>query len=491
MDYLTVCYESQWHLFRDSPGTTTRGRYYFSAPDAIDYPGFHHWGSRDWRDRNWQNVQGLGESVSAPHTFASGLFDGRFPEQRPSGPLLDAEQGSLLDDASQDGDLFNGYPLVCYLPPPRALRDIAQIPLLPLLIEPLEGFQRGSAFFRCQVQRLWARVIDWLYEDNAPMIANTLRAFFGEGPVINVHAAEQNFPSVVTVVTPDWVCVAADGTREFLTLAFQGFQSLGGPANQGAISTVPLWLNAARWIDRKMGDDGVNDNRPVFLAGHSYGAAACVILAALFRHWSPSRVVKYLTYGCPKVGDDRVAALLRRCDGLSIANDNDFVTSIPPDRITSAALVPFFPLINFGLLADWERPEGTTQQDGDGGLRPGPPVALDFATLLGMVTRIVAAQDPSPVLGHPISEYERRISLRCPDPGWPVSVEVNDMMDSEDTGGPAGIRVSGTTGNPDADGGLAAEPADSGLAPADGGLVAEPDDTGLAPADGGLEGGDG
>lgn len=486
VDFLRSCYRSEWSLFRDDP-VMTPGAYYFSPPDAVHFPGFHHWGSRNWQDRNWQQIQGLGESVSKPHVFVKGVYDGKLPEQRPAGTLVDAAQGTPIAKAASEGELFDGYPVECYIP--RAF--VGPLPPLADAIGPDVRYFMGTVVHRCTVQRLWATVIEWIYDDRSVDISNLLHTFLGNDVNVFWFPSTETMPATVIVRHPRWSMVACDGTRNFLQLAFQGFGSLFGPTNQGAYGTVPLWQAAARRVVQRMASCGVDASSPIFLTGHSYGAATVAIVASMLKWWTPNRPIKYLLFGCPKIGDERLAALLARCDGVALANDNDFVTSIPPDRLTSAALVPLFPLINFGLLADWERPEGTTLMLGNGTQVPGPPVTLDFGTLFGMVTRIVAAQDPSPVLGHPITEYARRLELVCPDACFPINEEVAAIMDSEDVGGDPGVLLGGDGETPAETGGVVVG-GDNAALMADGGVVIGGDGETLPPADGGVViGGDG
>ncbi len=399
------------------------GRYYFSPPGAVHYPGLHLLGSRNWHDKNWERVQGLGESLTAKHSHLSGEFSGPVPLQRVVGSADCLANGET--QPADIADFINGYPPECFIP-------VAPIPVPVPVPDAMAGYNAGSAFFRCQVQRLWARVIDWLYVDDAASIDAALTEFFGPSVTITIYPVEGDYPAVVTIVHPSWVIAVADGTRNFQQIALQGFASLTGPVNHGAYSTLGLWQQASSHIHDKIVASGVNDTRPVFLVGHSYGAAAMLLLAARYRFWDSGRVVKYLAYGCPKIGDIRARQLLERCDGLALTNDNDAVTSLPPDTLTAAAVSPLFPLLNWSGMNDWERAPNAMVQDDEGRLTPGPPLAMDFATLFAMVTRLVALQPINTILGHGIAEYYRRITLRCPNPGWPVDAEIVDMMNVPD-----------------------------------------------------------
>jgi len=445
VEWRRECYQSRWFFFKDSAAAYTVGRYYFSPPEALHFPGTHLWGSRDWQEKNWTRVQGLGEDLAARHRHASGQFDGVLPEQRFAGSLACASSGEAIQDAAQDGTLFNGYPEVCYIPlqpvpPPN--------PPPPPTTEPLEGYNLGSAFFRCQVQRLWATVIAWLYDDRQGDITTLLRAFFGSSVDIIYHSREGDYPRMVVIARPDWVIVAVEGTTTYQQFAMQAFRSLRGPQDFGYASTNRIWQDAAFHLHWNLLLDGINDIRPIFLAGHSYGGVASLILAAMYRFGHPTRTIKYITYGVPKIGDERLARLIRRCDGISLANDNDFVTSCPPDRVTTAPLVAMFPLLNFAVLGGWERPEGTTIMDSDGVLTPGPPLFMDFATVFAMVQKIVTLQPFDPIEAHSITEYARRIGVRCPNAGWPVDQEVVDLIGGGEVDGEPGL-LAGAEWPPD------------------------------------------
>lgn len=419
------------------PDLYTVGRYYFSPPGAQHYPGLHLLGSRNWYDGNHILVQGRGEDLTARHIHQNGGFAGPVPEQRSVGSAACIRDGEQIP--ADPAELINGYPPLCYVPLPPPPEPP------PPPENGLPSFLTASAFYRCQTQRIWARVLDWLYEDDATSITTALTAFFTVPVTITINPVVGNYPATVIVVHPQFLCVVADGTRNAQQLAMQGFQSLGGPTNHGSYSTVGLWQQASAHIHAQINAAGVNDTRPVFLVGHSYGAAAVLVLAARYRFWDSGRTILYLTFGCPKPGDSRLSGFLESCEGQCMANDNDPITSIPPDLATAGAVSVLLPLVDWTGLAQWTRAPFQVVQYSNGALSPGAPVFLDFSTLFGMAQRLTLGQDPTAILGHGISEYERRILLRCPDAAWPVDETVWVMLEEDDQV-ENGLAFAGTPG---------------------------------------------
>lgn len=447
MDWLRECYQSQWHLFRDSPSTTTTGQYYFSPPGALAYPGWHNLSSRNWHDRNHPIVQTLGEDLAARHLHVDGEFEGQLPLQRSVGSSDEIANGSLVAQAADPDSLFNGYPELCYVP-------LAPPPNPANILPPLRNFDRASTANRCPAQRLWARFIDWMYQDDIGSITAAVTAFFEEPVSISWTPSTETLPAVLVISAAAWACVCCDGTRHFQTLAQQAFEGVQAPVNRGEYSTLLFWDNGATYVHEKVRAAGITDLRPIFFSGHSYGAAVVLILMARYRFAHADRVIRYLTFGTPKLGDRRLADLIEKCNGMSLANDNDIVTIIPPDRGTMAPLQPFFPVISFLPWYSWVRTPGTVTQNILGGLEPNISPFIDFVTAFNLVSRAVAFLPGLPIVGHPIKEYYRRIELRCPNAGWPVSQEVIDLEDAEDVGPGPELLAGGPTESQDSEGGL-------------------------------------
>jgi hypothetical protein len=124
----------------------------------------------------------------------------------------------------------------------------------------------------------------------------------------------------------------------------------------------------------------------VLFAGHSYGGATVLVAAAFLRRESVTRDIRYVTFGAPKGGDDRWAALVSTCQGISLANDGDIVPLIPPTSQMLAFLGRAGGLPNAAALGTWTYPPRNTSMRADGGLF-GNPLAKDFFRILGMHRR--------------------------------------------------------------------------------------------------------
>ena len=422
VEWVRHCYQSQWRLFSDSPDALTKGFYYFCEDDTPDLPFMHHFGSRDWYDKNWRTEQGLGEDLGTRHFHLDGSFDGSRPFPRYVGTGQCFSDGEPLTEAADPDTLFHGYPLQCYVP-------IHYPPIPPEAPIPDE-YERATATDRCTISRMWARMIEWLYEGNYSAIQEVIDDFFDTSITRVIYPETTLYPSLIIIKRATYALAVLDGTRNFDQLALQAIQSISGPTDVGGLSTVPLWRDAANYIHSRLVSQGVTSTMPVFLCGHSYGAAVALILAAKYRFATPNREIRYLGFGTPKPGDERLTALVARCTGTTLRNDNDIVTILPPQLGVVAWILGIFPLLNFYPWNEWDVPPSIVTQDDDGELSTGFIGNIEVDFLVSVVTRILAVQPVTQVFpGHRITEYVRRIRLRCPDPQWPVDAEVIHDLD--------------------------------------------------------------
>jgi hypothetical protein len=319
------------------------------------------------------------------------------------GSYLCIAQGETIADAlSVPSD--QGFPPRCYTP---------KVPLDPV-------FNATTAMFRCSVQQFYIRVIDLMYAGETGEALTLCRQFFGPIPSIRFHSGTTTLPGFITVVAPDYSVAIVHGTTNYQQLALQAFYTVSGPTNYGAYGTNGQWYAGSQWVHDGLVADGTQPHQAIFLAGHSYGGASVLNLAARYRFADPERLIRGITYGAPKPGDSRMTRLLADCAILNLQNQADFVCVLPPDI---DLLSPVMTLIgNFGLIPWnlWKPPPNTLLCNPDGSTVPNGIVTLDTATLTGFVNQVLAHQTLFGIPAHTTPEYIRRIALRCPNEGWPA-----------------------------------------------------------------------
>jgi hypothetical protein len=314
------------------------------------------------------------------------------------------EIANRLTPAEQD----DGFPLNCYVP------DVPRDP----------EWHRVASIWRCPDQKFYAQLLQLLYEDLPGPALFAARAWFGGAVTLNYHAGTTLLPTVLTVVGPEYYAVFATGTNNYQQLALQAFMSIRGPRNIGAYSTNPQWYIASQWVHDFLIADGATGALPMLFCGHSYGAAAVLNLAARYRFANDVRQIRYITYGCPKVGDRRFVDLLKACEGIDFTNTGDFVTVLPPGPIILNPV--YVQLMQPALLfwTEWEFPPNLLLQFPDGSIQINNPPTLDSFTLLGYSVRALLDIQLDQILTHNLQVYIERIALRCPGGEFPAGGSV-------------------------------------------------------------------
>jgi len=359
----------------------------------------------------------LGEQVDTAQDWNNGALPALIPLPRVAGSIACINNGELLAQAADPATLIDGFPAACF----QALGNNLT-------------FAMASSFERCDTQKLWAAVIEWLYDFLVEDIVEILETWLGDDVTITAHPGLGSMPAVITVIHAEFTLAAVEGTTNFQQIALQAFDLFQAPQNYGQFSTASLWYNASQWIHEFLVDDGMQPGTPVFLTGHSYGACAMLILAARYRAWAPERVIRYLTYGAPKVGDARLHALLETVEGINLANDDDLVTVLPPDRSTLWPVEVFLGMPFLFVYTNWIRQPNQVRQDIGGELFPNDLIQPDYETLLTMIQRALDSEPQNPITGHTIPEYRRRIMLRCPECRWPLFDAVCELLPDEPEG---------------------------------------------------------
>jgi pimeloyl-ACP methyl ester carboxylesterase len=223
--------------------------------------------------------------------------------------------------------------------------------------------------------------------------------------------------------------VVVEGTTSFQQLALQGLYSLQTPESFGVYGTNPFWQEGVLPIHTLLASDGLQGNMRLMLVGHSYGAALSMLLAATYQHGNQLADLRLLTFGAPKPGDESLRQVLNAVTSLTLANDDDIVTVLPPDRLTLApvAIALATPLLY--VWDGWIRPPNQIELFSDGTINPNGFPTLDFPTLLAIANDVLTATELNPVRGHSMDEYLLRLGRRCDGAVWPVSTELTDYID--------------------------------------------------------------
>lgn len=406
VEWLRSCYASSWQLFRNRPDVRTPGEYYFSPEITPFYSGRHNLGSATWRDINHPQQVILGEIVG-PRSWRHGDLPVVAVRESAIGQADCLQFGESIDDTVPARDLVDGFPPLCVL----------------TVEEEDTNWEEVSSYESCATQRIYAALLVMLYEGDEENIRKTILDWLGPSVVVTFRPHTGLFPGVITMRQGSWLAAVLDGTQNAQELALQAFIFPVGPSNFGAYSSHPFWNAAGNVIYPLLEAAGMTADQRFFICGHSYGAATAYNLLARFRHWRPDRELRYLTFGCPKVGDERLINLIRACDGISIINDSDFVTILPPDRITLEPFFTLFPVPILMLYTEWLRPPHQFLLTIEGEFVAGAVPFLDYFSLLALLLEVFEGRTLDPSIPHRMPEYVGRLQIKCPDEEWPINSE--------------------------------------------------------------------
>jgi pimeloyl-ACP methyl ester carboxylesterase len=412
VDWLRSCYESEWFLFAGDLATANAGRYYFSPPGTPFVPDATLLSSRVWHDRNLRIEQTAGESITAPHRYSDGATPALVPLNRVAGELDCLREGEPIALGIPPSELVSGFPIDCF------------VPIVPTSMQ----WAAASDYQSDSVQLMAARVIQWTYEGNQTQITAFLSQLLGPAWTIHYFPSTRTLPGITIAVSDMGTLVFLDGTSTFQQFALQAAYALGPPEHITNFATSLFWYDAASYVHSVIVNVGGRADRPIFLAGHSYGGVVSLILAARYRSASPTRPIRYITYGSPHVGDSALVELIRQTEGISLANTGDIVTAIPPGSPMLATLSSLLGSPGILSWATWNAAPERTLQDPAGVLTPHDEPFLDWPTLLGFGTTVVTAGVYPAIQPHQIDEYIRRIFLRAQAPKWPLQQKDYDIL---------------------------------------------------------------
>lgn len=367
------------------------------SPLVPVYPHPHILGSRVWWENNWPIVNpALGEDSEATHTWDNGAPPIMPPDPLFIGDPLCVLEGEKLREALplNDPHRFQSWPLACGFS------------------EPIDVWGEWADVFRCRVQLFWAQR---QYELDKPDIAKLqaeLMDIFGDAQ-FNYHPADGLFPSFCTVIHADYSIAMISPTQTAEQALVEIMQTARPPTNQGNFSTAPLWLQQATRVLGGLDDDNADPTKPVLFVGHSYGGAAAQIAAAMCRWARRNRIIRFLTFGAPRIGDDR---LKLACDlptrGCSLVNQGDIIGSIPPNVADALPMAQFLalPVLQWAL---WLSPNEVWVLQEDGSVLMNANPNLSTRALVALVRHAIRTGTFFGIPAHKIDAYVFRLLKRC------------------------------------------------------------------------------
>lgn len=389
---LRSCYSSRWRLFNGVP-TETAGRYIFVPENTPAYPHPHNVWSRNWITKEVQGYSGLGEVPEAPHQYYNGATGPEAPNARILGSPECIERGEQPGRVALR--VINGFPEGCFVTDPIPLPPVSLIPNV------LDRFTWTQ----------YAGILDLSY-DFPSAVVDIMEGLFPDNISISVVGSDGELtPRTYVVRTPNFTVVFMPGTSTDDQLAYQVATLSGGPVDMGAFSTSLFWFQRSSIVIGRLEALGVDFDKPVFLAGHSYGAVLATLVAARLLQGDPNRSISLLTYGMPKPGDDRLLDLLIPTIQVHLANQGDPVPDLPPRRNQIVGtIIPFPP----GFLERWEQmraPRARVVIQGNGSTAYSQEFTASPSDWFGFATDIISGDPVRLFAAHEIKSYLSRLII--------------------------------------------------------------------------------
>lgn len=288
-------------------------------PGTPDYPGFH----QVWAGY-WVNGEDVESDIRpGPVPGRTGWFTGASPEPFPESITVGSAQriaaGSMWP-GEQSAALISGYPADCFPVPPEGAAPWATLP----------DFQARDTWFQL------ARLVDLAYDD--PTASRDYGAALLGGSSSVVGGDSDWMPRTFFASNASAQLFWSAGSNAD-QLALQAMIAALGPVRIGDLAVLLLhWQAAQRTIDRLQAL-GYDPAKPLLLSGHSYGGIIALIVAYRIQLSHPNAVVRVVTFGMPRPGDDATATNLTTVPSVHLVNRGDPVPDLPPN-LDVLTLVP-------------------------------------------------------------------------------------------------------------------------------------------------------
>lgn len=264
-----------------------------------------------------------------------------------------------------------------------------------------------------------AAIMAATYETTAATAAGIVNAWLGP-PLDSAFVPNSSsiIPGMFLVRYNNFAIVWVAGTSNETQLALQAMQFSAGPLNVGQYSTIPLWHIANRSINDRLAALGVATNLPILLVGHSYGGVLAWTLGVDYHLAQPGRDVHCVTFGMPKPGDNRLAALSPGTRWTRVENYGDPIPATPPDLGFLSVWQPFVPS---AFLEGWNlfiHGGNSWQLDPAGGMSRVADSPATYVTMAEVLANYLIFNPGLTFTAHGSATYATRLNLAT---GFPLS----------------------------------------------------------------------
>jgi len=343
-----------------------------------------------------------GPVQNAARPWRDGELEISFPPAKPLGSEADFSEGLIWTEDKNDTELRAGIPDLCWIN--------AGVPFLSL--------DTVSDIKNCCLRTAYARIIQLVYEEEFATITQFFTAWLGTASVSS-HGQSGTMPAMSLVTTTQYALAFVSGTTTFQQFATQATTGFAGPTNFGNVKTIPLWFDCATLISERLEAMGVDNALPLILVGHSYGGAACAVLAIRQKRANPDKKLFVLTYGMPKPCDTASMRVLETTNKMFVFNVDDFVPQLPIAFYQGN----WFPtVLSMGLRRAWGEWEKSTEyliQEFTGVKRIDHLPDLTADVIGPLLAELFFFGELAPINAHRISEYIIRSCRGCRCPRWP------------------------------------------------------------------------
>jgi hypothetical protein len=201
------------------------------------------------------------------------------------------------------------------------------------------------------------------------------------------------------------------------------------------VRTIKLWFDCATLIFERLETLGVTPAQSLLLTGHSYGAAACSIVALRTMLANPTQEVFLLTYGMPKPCDQAGMEVLDALHRIHVFNTGDVVPQIPLAVYQSQWFLGVISDVLVRKWGAWAQSEEYLIQSIGGRKELNHLPGLTADVLQPLLSTVFIDHRIPTIQAHKISEYVLRSCLGCDCPRWPFLQPEWDILFSDQCGG--------------------------------------------------------